>query len=49
MKSSSLHTSCLVFIPSNAHIVDIEKPHGISSSTFGADTFIRLFLHPSLF
>ena len=33
----------------NKHIVDIEKPDGICSLTFGADEFSGLLLHQSTF
>ena len=33
----------------NDDIVDIEKPEGICSPSFVADTFLGIFLYPSTF
>ena len=37
-------TSCNFSIPLNAHILDIEYPHGMFSPTFVIDNFSKLFL-----
>ena len=46
LQSLPLHSSCLVFIPSNAHVMDdIEQPHGLWSPTFVVDDIIGSYLH----
>ena len=49
MQSLPLYTSCLFSIFLNDDIVDIEKPDGICSPTFGVDEFSKLFLQLSIF
>ena len=49
MQSLPVYTSCLFSMLLNDDIVDFEKPDGICSSTFVANEFWELFLHPSFF
>ena len=49
IQSLPLYISHLFPIILNVHIVDIEKPGGISSPTFVLNGFSGLFLHPSIF
>ena len=48
MQSKSLYTSSLSMLL-NYDIVDIEKPDQMRLTTFVADEFSGLFLHPSIF
>ena len=39
----------LVFVPSNAYVVDLEYRQGMYSPIFIIDDFAGLFLHPSTY
>ena len=49
MQSLPLYALCLFSMSLNDDFVDIEKPDGIFSLTFVANSFSGLFLHPSDF
>ena len=49
MQSPPPYTLCFFYIPSNAHIIDIDYPQGICSAIFVVDDFAGLFLYPSTF
>ena len=49
MQSLPLYALCLFSVSLNDDFVDIEKPDGICSLTFVANSFSGLFLHPSDF
>ena len=45
----SRYTLCLISIPLNYNIIEIEKTDGVCSSSYIVDKFSGLYFHPSIF